>query len=290
MSSAPRLAVIADIHGSMPSLEAALHEIQDYLVDGILVAGDMTCGPYSGEVLRRLQGENCQMVLGNNEEYLLRFDSGDAPDWWHTSHQWAFTRWVYEHMDRASLDLLHSLPRQRVIDMPGTAPIRLFHGSPQDANEHLYPGFNPGALTRTFSETSEAVLICGHSHMPWQVRQEDRLAFNPGAIFFAENGDPGAQYALLTWEAGRWEVEHHSVPYDCALVRADYQESGLLAAGGTFALACLDSLETGRNLVVELLTYAWKMSREAGYGEDAYIRDDIWDRAGDSFDWEGKEL
>ena len=73
-------------------------------------------------------------------------------------------------------------------------------------------------------------------------------------------------------------------------MRADYQESGLLEAGGTFARACLGSLETGRNLVVELLTYAWKLSREAGYGEDAYIRDEIWDRAGDSFDWEGKEL
>jgi putative phosphoesterase len=281
-----RLAVIADIHGSMPSLNAALHEIHEHPVDGILVAGDMTCGPNSVEVLQRLQEEKCWMVLGNNEGYLLRFDFNEAPAWWYTSQQWAFNRWVYQHMDRSSLDFLRSLPEQRVIDIPGTAPIRLFHGTPRDTSEHLCPGLNPESLPRTFAETREAVLACGHSHVPWQVRQNGRLVFNPGAIFFPDNGSFGAQYALLTWETNHWGVEHRSVAYDHALVRADYQDSGLLEEGGAFARACLLSLETGRSLAVEFLAYAFNLAAKSGITNCEFIPDDTWNQAAETFDWE----
>lgn len=280
------LAIIADIHGSMPSLEVVLHEIQALSVDGILVAGDMTCGPNSAEVLQRLQEENCQMVLGNNEGYLLCFDFGAAPDWWYTSQQWAFNRWVYQHMDRSSLDFLRSLPEQRVIDIPGTAPIRLFHGTLRDTNEHLCPRLNPESLPKTFAETSEAVLACGHSHMPWQVCQGGRLAFNPGAVFFPCNGDLGAQYALLTWKTDRWEIEHHSVPYDRSQVRLSYQDSGLLEEGGALARGVVLSVETGHDVAMEFLTHAFDKAAEAGHTGCEYVPDDIWDRAVESFDWE----
>jgi len=283
-----RLAVIADIHGSLPSLEAVLQAIHTHSVDGILVAGDMTCGPNSAEVLQRLQDENCQMVLGNNEGYLLRFDFGAAPDWWYTSQQWAFNRWVYERMDRSSLDFLRTLPEQRVIDISGTAPIRLFHGTPRDTSEHLYPVFNPGSLPKTFAETFEAVLACGHSHIPWQVRQDGRLAFNPGAVCFPGNGDLGAQYALLTWEMGRWEVEHFSVPYDRSQVRLAYQNSGLLEEGGAFAKGVLLSVETGHDVAMEFLAYAFRKADEAGHPGCEYVPDDIWDQAVESFDWKRK--
>jgi putative phosphoesterase len=281
-----RLAVISDIHGSLPSLEAVLDEIHRSAVDGILVPGDMTCGPNSVEALQRLQAEDCQMVLGNNEDYLLRFDRGDAPDWWHTAKQWAFTRWVYHHMDRPSLDLLHSLPEQRVVDLPGLAPIRMFHGTPRSINEHLYPGFKREPLEAAFAATTEAVLVCGHTHIPWQETRDGRLAFNPGAVCFTNNHDPGAQYALLTWEAGRWEVEHHSVLYDRARLRRDYEATGLLEEGGAFARACLLTAETGWNLAVELLEHAFGLAARLGHPDCEYVPDEIWDQAVETFRWE----
>jgi putative phosphoesterase len=283
-----RLAVIADIHGSLPSLAAVLSEIHALSVDGLLVAGDMTCGPNSAEVLQILQAEDARMVLGNNENYLLRFDLGQAPDWWHTSHQWAFTRWVYQNMDRASLDLLHALPEQRVIDLPGTAPIRMFHGSLQDSAEHLYPGLHPEPLQVAFAMATEPVLACGHTHIPWQERQDGRLAFNPGAVFFPCNGDLGAQYAVLTWKAAGWEVEHHSVAYDRSLVRRAYTDSGLLQEGGAFARGVLLAVETGKDMAMDFLAYANQKAAEAGYPDCEYVPDDIWEAAMESFDWERK--
>ena len=280
-----RIAVIADIHGSLPPLEAVLHEINALAVDEILVAGDMTCGSNSMEVLQRLREENCRMVLGNNEAYLLRFDSGEAPMWWHTSKQWAFNRWTYQHMDKPGLDFLRSLSEQSVINLPSAAPIRIFHGSPRDINEHLYPGFRQEPLQEAFAQTSEAVLACGHTHIPWQVRQDGRLAFNPGAVCFPGNGDLGAQYALLTWTADHWDVEHHSVPYDRSQVRRAYQVSGLLEEGGAFAQGFVLSIETGHDVAMEFLAFAFRKADEAGKSGCEYVPDDIWDRAVKSFNW-----
>lgn len=281
-----RLAVIADVHGSLPSLEAVLREIHSLPVDGLLVAGDMTCGPNSAEVLQRLQAEHAMMVLGNNEGYLLRFDSGKAPDWWHTSHQWAFNRWVYRTIGRASLDFLHKLPDYRLVDLPGTASIRMFHGSPRSLNEHLYPGFNPEPLQAAFALTTEPVLVCGHTHLPWQMRKDCRLAFNPGAVLCPLNGDLGAEYAILTWDDAGWKVEHHSAAYDHSLVRQAFTSTGLLQAGGALARSFLLSIETGKDVSMYFLNYAYQQASQAGYPDCEYIPDDIWDAAAESFDWE----
>jgi predicted phosphodiesterase len=189
-------------------------------------------------------------------------------------------------MDRASLDLLGTLPEQRVIDFPGTTPIRIFHGTPRSVNEHLYPGMGREPLEAAFASTTEAVLVCGHSHRPWQERRDGRLAFNPGAVFFPDNHDPGAQYALLTWDAGRWQVEHHSVAYDHARLRRDFEETGLLEEGGAFARACLLSIETGWNLAIELLEHAYGLAARLGHPDCEYVPDEIWDQAVETFRWE----
>ena len=65
-----RLAVISDILGNLPSLEAVLREVHVLAVDGLLEAGDMTCGLNSAEVLQCLQAEHAWMVPGSNAGYL----------------------------------------------------------------------------------------------------------------------------------------------------------------------------------------------------------------------------
>jgi len=39
-----RLAVLADVHGNLPALEAVLADVQQHSVDGIIVAGDLVGG------------------------------------------------------------------------------------------------------------------------------------------------------------------------------------------------------------------------------------------------------
>jgi len=47
-----KIAVLADIHGNLPALNAVLAEIEDEGVNQILVACDFLGGPYPVEVIR----------------------------------------------------------------------------------------------------------------------------------------------------------------------------------------------------------------------------------------------
>lgn len=305
-SEGVRLAVLADVHGNLPALEAVLADVQQQDVQGIVVAGDLTCGgPHSAEVLRLLHSLGSWMIRGNNEDYLAAYDAGDVPAGWRVGKQWALLRWAYLHLDREELDLVASLPEQRVIDLPGTAPIRVVHGSPRSSSEHLFPGRDPAVLRMferadllrsgrdpanldlAFEQVNEPVLVCGHAHIPWKQEQDGRLALNPGAVCGPLNGDVRAQYALLTWQDGRWQVEHRAVPYDLDQIRAAFRESGLLAEGDGLACAFLVSIETGQNVGGYLVSYAHRLAAEAGFEGCEAVPDDVWEQAVATFDWDG---
>jgi hypothetical protein len=147
----------------------------------------------------------------------------------------------------------------------------------------LPPGRQVPQLEHVLAGIEEPVLICGHSHIPWQQEGAGRLVVNAGSVGAPNNGDPRAQYALLTWRAGRWWAEHRAVAYDLERARAAWRESGLLAAGGAFARACLLGIEMGQNVPGLFVRYAYRLAAEAGYEGCDTVPDDIWERAAATF-------
>jgi len=296
---------MADVHGNLPALEAVLADLQQYDVDGIIVAGDLIGGgPQSREVVRLLCSVSNWIIRGNNEDYFLSYDAGDTPDAWRTSYQWAVLRWSYHSLDRETLDFIASLPEQRVITLDGTAPIRVVHGSLQSPSGRIFPDRDPDTLhwfrkagllspdweqvglAQVLAQIGEPVLVCGHTHIPWQQEEDGRLALNPGAVCNPLNGDTRAQYALLTWQDDGWQVEHQAVAYDLGRIRAAFRESGLLEEGGAFARACLLGIETGQNVAGHFLSYVYGLAAEAGFENCDVVPDHIWDRAVATFDWD----
>jgi putative phosphoesterase len=274
-----RLAVFADIHGNLPALEAALEEIKAEAVDGILIAGDMVAGPNPQAVIDRLRELGGLMIRGNNENYILRFLSGEAPEWWYTSQQWAFTHWNYRQLDAETLEFIRALPEQRVIHLSGTDVIRVVHGSPRNIAELVYPDKDISLLDIALAQTTEPVLIFGHTHLSWQLQRCGRLAFNPGSLSGQFNGKPCGGYALLTWEGGQWQAELRELPYDIDLIHKSFRESGLLDEGGAVARYFLRDLETGTNSLPRFVEYAWEMTRKAGLEEAPFVPDHIWAQA-----------
>lgn len=299
-----RLALIADIHGNLPALEAVLADARRQGVDGAVVAGDFSGGPRPLETVHALRNLPGWMIRGNREDYFLAFDTGQAPDaWWHTD-QWASLRWEYEQLDREGLGLIASLPEQRVVEIDGVAPIRVVHGSLAHPSELILPehdpaamrlykqgglldaGYRHAAIDGALTQIGEPVLVCGHSHIPWQQARDGRLVINPGAVGAPINGDPRAQYALLTWQGGRWQPEMRAIAYDLDLARAAYRDSGLLAIGGAMAHAFLRCVETGQNVPGRLVAHYRRFAARCGYEEFFEIPDTIWDQAVDAFDWQ----
>ncbi len=299
-----RLAILADVHGNLPALEAVLQDAQQRGTDRFVVAGDFSDGPQAPAVIRLLRALDGWMIRGNRENYFLAYHTGQAPEAWHASEQWAGFRWMYRRLDGETLDFVASLPEQRTVAMDGAAPIRVVHGSPRSISELLLPDGDAGAmelyrqagltaiyharvpLSEVWPHFAEAVLACAHSHIPWQRRRDGRLVLNAGSVGASINGDPRAYYALLTWRQDRWQVEQRAVAYDLEKARAAYRESGVLAAGGAMIRAFLRCVETGQNVPGRFILHVRRSASEAGYATLDDAPDDIWRDAEATFDWQ----
>ena len=206
-----RLAVLSDIHGNLPALQAVLEDASRQAVDGFIQAGDYTGGPQAPECLLLQRSLPGWMIRGNGEVNLRRYEQGDCPPAWKTNHQFSLLRWDHARLSRSELDFLYALPEQEVVQIEGTASIRVVHGSPRSPYEQIFIEDAP-VLQRALADTREAVLVCGHTHCPWSIRQDRQLALNPGAVCGPLNGFTGAQYAILSWQVDSWQVEQRALP------------------------------------------------------------------------------
>jgi predicted phosphodiesterase len=298
-----RLAVVSDVHGNLPALEAVLADIKRQQVDELIVAGDMVGCPQPQATLESLRDQGALMIRGNHENYYLNCDRGRTPTGSGNSKQWEAVQWAYEQLDRDALDFLTSLPEQRVITLGATTPIRVVHGSPSSDREHVFPDRTPAALTRFRQEdllprdqtpsplclvtegVAEAVLVCGHSHIPWQQSETGCLVVNPGSAGLSINGDPRATYAILTWTGDHWSAEHRFITYDVVQLRRAYETTECLADGGAFARACLLASESGHNVALRLIRHTYRTAAAQGIDTSAGIPDENWDAAVAGFDW-----
>ena len=61
-----RLAIVADIHGNLPALEAVIKDMVQYQVDQVIVAGDVVgFGPFSEAVLERITELRWPVIRGS---------------------------------------------------------------------------------------------------------------------------------------------------------------------------------------------------------------------------------
>jgi predicted phosphodiesterase len=286
MSTTYRLAVMADIHGNLPGFEAVMADLQQYQpLDGFLVAGDIVGGPGQEAILQRLISLHAVMVQGNGEELLLSVANGSAPGYVFTAQQFALIRWTYAHLSPQSLALLHTIPPQQVFHLTGADPIFMVHRSNQEKLELAnLPGVKELA-DEMLSLAPEPVVVFGHTHWPCQKRRGSRLALNPGAVMFPENGYVGSQYALLNWDGKRWEAELHCLPYDLNDLRRDYEESGFLDTG-PLARIYIEDAYSGQDTLHAFANHCRKLAESAGAAGLPYFPDKVWQQAAETFPWD----
>ena len=73
-----RIALLSDIHGNLPALEAVMEAILRHKPDRIISLGDqINLGPNPREVLALLRQEQVECLSGNHERYVLAAMAGD---------------------------------------------------------------------------------------------------------------------------------------------------------------------------------------------------------------------
>ncbi|MFF8426362.1 metallophosphoesterase family protein [Streptomyces sp. NPDC016566] len=190
-----RLAVLSDIHGVLPALEAVLAEPEVAAADRIVLTGDITAGPQPAEVLDLLRslGERVLWVGGNADRELVEYRRGERteiPD--------PIGPFAARALREDQVDFLAALPGTLTLRVRGLGKVLFCHATPRDDEEvvlvdsrlerwaEVFWGLDPGIGT----------VVCGHTHMPYVRLAHGRLVVNPGSIGMPY-GRPGAHWCLL---------------------------------------------------------------------------------------------
>lgn len=205
------VAVLSDIHGVLPVLDAVLAEPDVAAADLVVVTGDHAAGPMPVEVLDRLValGSRCLLVRGNADRELVEIVRGGEND-----H--AESRWAAQQLRPDQVTLLAALPHPLIVPVAGFGDVLFCHGTPRSDDEVVLVDTRLEKWAEVFSELPEHVrtVVCGHTHMPFLRLVDRRLVVNPGSIGMPY-GRSGGAWALLT--GGNVELRHTHVDVDAAV-------------------------------------------------------------------------
>ncbi|MGG8407839.1 metallophosphoesterase family protein [Streptomyces sp. 12297] len=190
-----RVAVLSDIHGVLPALEAVLAEPDVSTADHIVLTGDITAGPQPAQVLDLLTslGDRVVWISGNADRELLEYRRGQRetiPD--------PIAPWAAEQLREDHLDLLSSLPRSLSLSVNGLGKVLFCHATPRDDEEVVLVDSRLDRWEEVFDGLDAGIhtVVCGHTHMPFVRLAHGRLVINPGSIGMPY-GRTGAHWALL---------------------------------------------------------------------------------------------
>jgi predicted phosphodiesterase len=194
-----RIAVLSDIHGNLPALEAVLSEVEHEAVDRIVLNGDIAAGPLPRETLDRLTslGDRAVWVRGNGERAIVAGCDGQIEPGMpaHLQEQVLATGRLISPAQR---DLLADLPLTVTLAIDGLGTALFCHATPRRDDEILLVDSPVERFATALSEVPSAVnlVVVGHTHMPYARLVAGRWVVNPGSVGMPY-GHAGAAWALL---------------------------------------------------------------------------------------------
>ncbi|GJM40730.1 MAG: metallophosphoesterase [Ardenticatenaceae bacterium] len=250
-----KIAVISDIHGNMPALEAVTADIEKWQPDQVIVGGDIVNrGPLSREslewVLAKQANDGWQIVKGNHEDYVLECAANGTESG--TRFQISqFAHWSYEQV-ADYVSLIANLPNQQSVFAPDGTELRVVHGSMRDNRDGIYTQTSDKELREQISP-APAVFVTGHTHRSLIRQIDDTTVVNVGSVGASFDGNQALSYGRFTWQSGKgWAAEIVRLPYDFAQLEQDYETSGFLAEGGPLPQLMLVELRRAGGLI-----YRW---------------------------------
>ena len=291
-----KYALIADIHGNLPALEAVLKDAAAQGADGYWLAGDyIISAPWPEETADRLMGlKNARMICGNEERYLHVPDGDDG--------QFAVSRFCRDALGPDRIAFFDALPDKAEFDACGvrvhmahsseafigdaetgpfsTAKLPIRYGDrPVPKEERLGDIRNALALDPRIAALRPGIYIFGHTHNQWHARFGDVLLVNPGSCGLPlDMGEGGAAYSLLTIENGRAEVEERRAEYDVEAVIAHAKTTPMYAAACVWCEVIFREWRMRRENIMYFLRYAERFAQRTGDSRRPFAKD-TWEHA-----------
>ncbi len=206
-----RLAVLYDIHGNLPALEAVLREVRQARADGVVVGGDVLPGPMPRETLACLRGLDLpiQFIRGNGEAAVLAEMAGrDTPGLPEQARE--VVRWTAQQLGPEEEQLLADWPATLRAEVSGPGGVLFCHATPRNDTE-VFTRLTPeDRLVPVFAGVDVPLVVCGHTHMQFDRTVGGVRVVNAGSVGMPY-GEPGAYWLLLGPD-----VQLRHTPYDLA--------------------------------------------------------------------------
>jgi putative phosphoesterase len=210
-----RVAVLSDIHGNLPALEAVLAELE---ADLVVVGGDVAAGPLPGETLDALEGLDARYVMGNADRLMVAaYDRGDDPETLEQPIE-KLDAWCAQRITREQRDLLAAY--EPTVSVDG---ILFCHGSPRSDEEIITAVSPEERLAPMLEGVAERTVVCGHTHHQFARAVLGRRLLNAGSVGMPYEDEPAAYWLLI--EDGEPALQRTA--YDIGAAAERLRASGL---------------------------------------------------------------
>jgi predicted phosphodiesterase len=184
---AASVAVLSDIHGVLPALDAVLAEPAVRAAERIVLTGDIA--------------------------------AGDIPD--------PIAPWAARQLSPGHVDWLARLPYPVTLAVDGFGDVVFCHATPRDDEEVVVVDSRLDRWAEVLAGLPEQIMtvVCGHTHMPFTRLAHRRQIINPGSVGMPY-GRPGAHWALLADGAVTMRRTGYDIEAACATIQemSDYPD------------------------------------------------------------------
>jgi diadenosine tetraphosphatase ApaH/serine/threonine PP2A family protein phosphatase len=220
-----RAAVITDIHGNLPALEAVLASIEDVEVEEVWCLGDVVGYGAQPDGCAEIVRERCDVCLVGNHDLAVL---GELDVSAFSAAAAAAVVWTREQAQESTIEFLRPLQ-----PAGERADVSLFHASPRDPVWEYVLSIEQA--TDCLELQPRRVALIGHSHVALYFVGPDsdlrsdvrgvqaldgaaldlgagRWLINPGSVGQPRDGDPRAAWLELDTE--QWTARYRRVEYE----------------------------------------------------------------------------
>jgi putative phosphoesterase len=212
-----KIAIISDIHGNLIALETLLKYFRKNYIEMIIHTGDaIGIGPFPAETLELFSSiENCQMVLGNHENYQITF----FPEYIgkeELKHQ----NWVKDQLSKSQNDWMKTFPKKIDKDFSGINATFIHSIYDNGKNDFTkIPIENKEMLEKYYEEINSEIIFYGHTHIKHYYKGKKEY-INPGSA--GCNKENIINFIIMAVDNNAYKIENKAIEYNKKLLLNEF--------------------------------------------------------------------
>lgn len=290
-----RYAIISDIHGNLPALNAVLADAKLQEIDKYIIAGDYCLsGPNPDDCITTIKElDNSIVIRGNEERYLENLIGKNQNDW--IDGQMQISYWCFKNVSSGNLSYILSLPHVVDIECNGVK-IHIAHSSDTFIGECEFKYWGPADIAKEYSNVlvtkemlqqdtqvvwennidfqkkianlEEGIYIFGHSHIQWTYKDDKRKVYliNPGSCGLPLDGVVNSvPYTIVNvTDEGMVYVDERRVYFDKVKYIDYLKNTSQYIEANVWSKVIIDELATSKEHLTFFLEFVEKYAYEIG--------------------------